>query len=70
MAERYGPETTVPDWHERLVCSRCDSRRVDMVVSDLTPTPDCRGLSPRVFMHERGKRIGELINGVFTTIIV
>jgi hypothetical protein len=25
MARRYGPETTVPDWHKRLVCSRCGS---------------------------------------------
>jgi hypothetical protein len=23
MAERYGPETPVADWHKRLVCSRC-----------------------------------------------
>jgi hypothetical protein len=23
MARRYGPETTVLDWHKRLVCSRC-----------------------------------------------
>jgi hypothetical protein len=33
MAERYGAETSVPDWHERLVCGRCGGRRVDMVVS-------------------------------------
>ena len=33
MGERYGPEMTVPDWHSRLVCSRCGSRRVDMVVT-------------------------------------
>jgi hypothetical protein len=26
MAERYGARTTVPDWHARLVCSRCGSR--------------------------------------------
>jgi DNA-directed RNA polymerase subunit RPC12/RpoP len=26
MAERYGAEMTVPDWHSRLVCSRCGSR--------------------------------------------
>jgi hypothetical protein len=26
MAERHGAETTVPDWRERLVCSRCGSR--------------------------------------------
>jgi hypothetical protein len=33
MAERYGPETTVPDWRNRLVCSRCGSRDTDMVVT-------------------------------------
>jgi hypothetical protein len=33
MAERYGAEMSVPDWHDRLVCGRCGSRRVDMVVS-------------------------------------
>jgi hypothetical protein len=32
MAEAMA-ETTVPDWRERLVCSRCGSRNVDMVVS-------------------------------------
>jgi hypothetical protein len=32
MAERYG-EMTVPDWHERLVCGQCGSRRVDFVVT-------------------------------------
>jgi Zn finger protein HypA/HybF involved in hydrogenase expression len=33
MAARHGAETTVPDWRERLVCSQCGSRNVDMVVS-------------------------------------
>jgi hypothetical protein len=33
MAERYGAETTIPDWHTRLVCSECGSRRVDLVVT-------------------------------------
>jgi hypothetical protein len=33
MAERYGAEMAVPDWRERLVCSQCKSRRVDLVVS-------------------------------------
>jgi len=33
MAERYGAETTVPEWRERLVCSGCGSRNVDMVVT-------------------------------------
>jgi hypothetical protein len=34
MAERYGPETPVPDWRERLVCSACGSHDVDMVVTE------------------------------------
>lgn len=33
IAERYGAEMTVPDWHKRLVCGGCGSRRVDMVVT-------------------------------------
>jgi hypothetical protein len=33
MAQRYGPETTVPDWRKRLVCSRCGSHDTDMVVT-------------------------------------
>jgi hypothetical protein len=33
MAERYGAEMSVPDWRDRLVCSKCGNRRVDMVVS-------------------------------------
>jgi hypothetical protein len=31
MAERYGAEMPVPDWHKRLVCGQCGSRRVDFV---------------------------------------
>jgi hypothetical protein len=33
MTERYGAETTVREWRERLVCSRCGSRDVDTVVT-------------------------------------
>ena len=33
MAERYGAETTVPDWAARLLCGQCGSRRINMVVS-------------------------------------
>ena len=33
LAERDGAGTQVLDWRERLVCSRHDSRRVDMVVT-------------------------------------
>jgi len=33
MAQRYGAEMTVPDWRERLICFKCGTRNVDMVVS-------------------------------------
>ena len=33
QAARYGAEMTVPDWHERRVCSQCSSREIDMVVT-------------------------------------
>jgi len=33
MAERYGADTAVPKWRERLVCSKCGSREIDMVVT-------------------------------------
>jgi hypothetical protein len=33
MAQRYGAETPVLDWRERLVCSKCGSRQIDMVVT-------------------------------------
>jgi hypothetical protein len=32
-AVRNGAGTPVPDWRDRVVCSPCGSRRVDMVVS-------------------------------------
>jgi hypothetical protein len=33
MAARYGAETSVPDWREKLVCFKCGGREVDMVVT-------------------------------------
>ena len=33
QARWFGPETTMPDWRRRLVCSKCGSRNVDFVVS-------------------------------------
>jgi len=32
-SRRYGAELTVLEWREKLVCSRCASRKIDMVVS-------------------------------------
>ena len=45
QARWYGPETTVPDWCARLVCSRCGSRDVDMVVSGTR----CSKINPPTF---------------------
>ena len=33
LANRYGADTSVLDWHKRLVCSRCGSRQVDFVLT-------------------------------------
>jgi hypothetical protein len=33
MAARYGADTPVLDWRERVVCSGCGGRQVDMVVT-------------------------------------
>jgi len=33
QARRCGAEMPLPDWRERLVCSGCGSRHVDMVVT-------------------------------------
>ena len=37
MVERYGAETTGPDWAARRACGECGSRRVTFVVSDARP---------------------------------
>jgi hypothetical protein len=34
MVKRCGAETTVAGWREELVCSRCGSRKVDMVAPE------------------------------------
>jgi len=39
MAERYGAETTVPNWGKGLVCSKCGSRDVAFVVSGTKHDP-------------------------------
>jgi hypothetical protein len=33
QAERYGAETSIPDWAANLVCSRCGGREVDFVLT-------------------------------------
>jgi hypothetical protein len=46
MAERYGAETSVPDWHARLVCGNCGSRLVDFVVTGTARREDVSTHSP------------------------
>ena len=54
MAARYGSETAVPDWRERLACSRC-GRQVDMVVSGTKRPRKFLGVAARrrVVNHRR-----------------
>jgi hypothetical protein len=33
QVQHHGAEMTLPDWRERLVCSKCGSREIDMVVT-------------------------------------
>jgi hypothetical protein len=33
MAERYGAATSVLDWRDQLVCSKCGSRQDDLVLT-------------------------------------
>jgi len=33
QAQRYGADTLVLDWRERLICSKCGSREIDMVAT-------------------------------------
>jgi len=33
IAQRHGADTVVLDWRDRLVCSHCGSRNIDMVVT-------------------------------------
>jgi hypothetical protein len=33
LARQYGGEINVLEWRDRLVCSRCGGREVDMVVT-------------------------------------
>jgi hypothetical protein len=40
MAARHGADTTVLEWRERLLCSRCRSRKIDMVLIGATLRSD------------------------------
>jgi hypothetical protein len=43
MAQRYGAETPVLDWRERLVCSKCGSRQIDTVVTGARRSRPAKG---------------------------
>ena len=46
MATRYGTETPVLDWRERLLPSPCGSRQVDMVVRGIGLRARCAACLP------------------------
>jgi hypothetical protein len=52
LARRYGDATSVLDWRERLVCCRCNSRAVDMVLTGARPglvgPPDLASAAPQL----------------------
>jgi hypothetical protein len=50
MAERYGAETTVPDWAARLVCGLCGSRRP--LAATGTPQRQLSTHSGRSILHK------------------
>jgi hypothetical protein len=39
MVERYGGETTVIDWHARLICPGCGKRQADFVLTGIERKP-------------------------------
>jgi hypothetical protein len=39
-SERYGAEMPIPAWRERLICSKCGSRDIDMVATGTKRRPD------------------------------
>ena len=47
MAERYGAEMTVPDWHKRLVCGQRGGRRVEFVATGARRRHQRRQRTPR-----------------------
>ena len=70
MAARYGAETPVLDWRERLVCSRCGNRQVDIVALVkcargplLPPRVPGEGFNrtPPVSASLHGLRIGSMV---------
>ena len=39
QAQQHGAETSVLDWRRRLVCSKCGSREIDMIVTGTRRRP-------------------------------
>jgi hypothetical protein len=47
MSSRYGAETSVLDWRERLICSRCGGWDIDMVLTGTRRWSEPSGDQPR-----------------------
>jgi hypothetical protein len=46
LTRRYGADTSIPDWHRRLLCSRCGGRAIDFVLTGGKEVRSCRGGGP------------------------
>src|SRR6516165_7137883 len=55
------PKTTVPGWRERLLCCKCGSREVDIVVTGIERAAGLFGRSPIVHWRYRFTGGGEWI---------
>jgi hypothetical protein len=60
LAQQYGAHTTALEWRERLVCSQCQSRKIDMAVSGTerragpdNPKSGMRAILPQHFGTQR-----------------
>jgi hypothetical protein len=69
MAARYGAETSVLDWRQRLACSPCGGRQVDMVVTITVARctlrmpdkpPRHQGCNDRSAGHEAQRRLRQI----------
>jgi hypothetical protein len=65
QAQRYGAEMTLSDWRERLVCSACGSREIDMIVTGARRRPEPLRLPagdgsacPKAAHHDRQPMVG------------
>lgn len=66
MAARYGADTSILDWRERQVCSRCGGRDVDFVATG--PSASSRRKASASNMADRDLTAAMLTAGMLPTL--